>query len=496
MSRLVRSLSVALFGAALFAFIPGKHVLAANPGWNEIDGEWYYYEQDGKTLHKGWLYSGKQWYYFDSEGKMAHDRIIIDEDYKGAYSFDSEGHMLKNKWVNWHIACVGDDGKTYYIYQYFGSDGLSYSGWKKISSKWYYFEGGHPAGNVPFGVREIDGKNYVFNTSGVLAGAGWVKSPFMDDNGNLHYYYANSSGIASVGWKQIGSKWYYFDKTGETGDIGYRFTGKHVIDGKTYIFGDDGAMMTGWYTDPSTGNKCYIKKDGSFAVSEWITVSGKKYYFDSKSFRVTGKVTIDGNLYWFADNGAMKTGWQQEDDKWYYLGNNGIVVKSDWVKIGTKKYYFGSKGVMVTGKVKIDGSYYMFADSGAMMTGWHKDANGNWNYLQSDGVMAISKWITDGGKKYYFNSSGVMYTGKKQVGGKYYIFADSGALYVNKWVQVASGDWYYSTGDGTLIVSDWLNQSGKWYHFGSTGIMAHNQKIKIDGVVYKFDANGVCTNHP
>ncbi len=493
MSRVVKSLSVALFGVSLIAFIPGKHVLAANPGWNEIKGEWYYYEQDGKTLHKGWLYSGKQWYYFDSEGKMAHDRIIIDEDYRGAYSFDSDGHMIKNKWVNWHIACVGDDDKTYYIYQYFGSDGLSYSGWKKISKKWYYFEGGHPAGNVPFGVREIDGKNYVFTTSGVLASAGWVKSPFKDDNGNFIYYYANSSGVASLGWKQIGGKWYYFDKTGE---VGARLTGKQVIDGKIYIFGDDGAMKTGWYQDPSTQNWCYLKKDGSFAVSEWVTVGGKKYYFNSKTFMVTGKVTIDGKGYWFDTSGAMNTGWVQDAGKWYYLDNDGVISISCWKKIGTKNYYFGSKGVMSTGKLKIDGKYYWFADNGAMITGWHADANGNWYYLQSDGVMAISKWITYGGKQYYFNSSGIMLTGKRQIGGKYYIFAENGALRHKQWIQVDGGKWCYATDDGSLIASDWLEQSGKWYYFDSYGIMVQNKRIKIGGAYYTFDANGVCLNHP
>ena len=432
MSRLLRSMAVSLAAMSLLALYPAGKALAAAPGWNKINGEWYYYEDDG-TKHIGWLYSSKVWYYFDYEGVMAHDRLIVD-DSGDAYYFSSSGSYVKKKWVKSDYI-VGDDGNKYYSYYYFGSNGKAVSGWKKIDKKWYYFDAASPSATLTYGSYEIDGTRYVFTTSGALASGGWVKVPEKDDNGNYHYYYTTSGGVAVTGWKQVGSKWYYMAKTNKFVSIGYRLTGRQTIDGKVYIFGNDGAMMTGWYKDPDTGKWCYLKKDGTFAVSEFVTDGGKKYYFNSKGVMVTGKVTINDNVYWFEASGAMKTGWQ-------------------------------------------------------------KDSNGNWNYFGTNGVMAISTWVTTGGKKYYFNSSGIMITGKKKVAGIYYLFDDNGALLMNCWHQVASGNWYRAKADGRLYVSEWYVESGKWYYFGSTGIMAHNTKVTIDGVVYKFDKNGVCTNHP
>ncbi|WP_244834546.1 InlB B-repeat-containing protein [Clostridium sp. BJN0001] len=53
-------------------------------------------------------------------------------------------------------------------------------------------------------------------------------------NGTWNYI---ESGVSSIGWKYIGGRWYYFDKNRQMQ------TGVIQIEGKIYIFGEDGALL-------------------------------------------------------------------------------------------------------------------------------------------------------------------------------------------------------------------------------------------------------------
>ena len=53
-------------------------------GWNQIDGEWYYFDSNG-YMKTGWVYDGGNWYYFYGNGTMAHDCYI------GDYYLNSSG---------------------------------------------------------------------------------------------------------------------------------------------------------------------------------------------------------------------------------------------------------------------------------------------------------------------------------------------------------------------------------------------------------------------
>lgn len=53
-------------------------------GWKQIDGKWYYFDDDG-YMKTGWIQTGDKWYYLYSSGAMATNTTI------DGYSLDSDG---------------------------------------------------------------------------------------------------------------------------------------------------------------------------------------------------------------------------------------------------------------------------------------------------------------------------------------------------------------------------------------------------------------------
>ncbi len=98
------------------------------------------------------------------------------------------------------------------------------------------------------------------------------------------------------------------------------------------------AAASGKWIDNKNGTWKYQKADGSYCVSEWLTVNG--------------------NTYFFGSDALMCTGWKQfTNSDWYYFNTeNGAMVKGKWVTQNGKSYYLQSNGVMAVNTV-IDGKY-------------------------------------------------------------------------------------------------------------------------------------------
>ena len=157
------------------------------PEWREIDGEWYYFNEDGRTV-SGWNSIDEKRYYFDMKGIVQTGWKQIENN---RYYMNSSGEMQ----TGWQY--IG--GKWYYMDDF----GKMQTGWKQIENKWYYM---NKSGEMQTGWRQIENKWYYMNKSGEMQ-IGWKR---IGDK----WYYMNESGEMQIGWQRIEQKWYYLYKNG------------------------------------------------------------------------------------------------------------------------------------------------------------------------------------------------------------------------------------------------------------------------------------------
>ena len=157
------------------------------PEWSQIDEEWYYFNEDGRTV-RGWNNIDGKRYYFDMKGIV---QIGWKQIENNRYYMNSSGEMQ----TGWQY--IG--GKWYYM----DDSGKMQTGWKQIENKWYYM---NKSGEMQTGWRQIENKWYYMNKSGEMQ-IGWKRI------GNK-WYYMNESGEMQIGWQRIEQKWYYLYKNG------------------------------------------------------------------------------------------------------------------------------------------------------------------------------------------------------------------------------------------------------------------------------------------
>ena len=222
-----------------------KAVDKIKSGWQEIEGNWYYFNSNG-NMKTGWEEINGYWYYFNSDGVMQTGWQEIGGKW---YYFRPDGNMR----VGWE--------KINGYWYYFGSDGSMQTGWQEVGGTWYYFR---PDGNMKIGWEEING----------------------------YWYYFNGDGVMQTGWQEIGGVWYYFRPDGNM-RIGWE-----EINGYWYYFGSNGAMQTGW--QELGGTWYYFRTDGNMKVG-WEEIDGKWYYFATDGVLETNKVVGD----WYVNNDGV-----------------------------------------------------------------------------------------------------------------------------------------------------------------------------------------------
>lgn len=249
---------------------------------------------------------------------------------------------------------------------------------------------------------------------------------------------------------------------------GYYVTGWQLIKGDYYHFGYNGVMDTGWYQ--SSNGLHYLGQDGKerYGLQK---INGTGYYFDEDGVMQTGWIEVNGKWYHFASNGKMDTGWYDSSNGRHYLGTDGAECYG-WQKIDGKYYYFDDNGVMQKGWYKTSGGWHYFGTDGAERYGWQK-VDGSWYYMDSDGVMQTG-WIKESGTWYYLDRSGAMQTGWIKDGSTWYYLRSSGAM-ATGWVK-DGGTWYYLKSSGAMATG-WLQIDGDWYYFYSSGAMAYSTWI-------------------
>ena len=359
----------------------------------EIGGQKYLFDKDGKMLTGLQVFNGKKllfassgalqtegtasgwqkidgnWYYFDEEGT----RIVGKKEINGAtYYFNQEGVMQ----TGWSF--------TEGHWNYFASSGAMKTGWVKDKGTWYYLD---KDGVMLTGLQEIDGTRYYLNASGAMQ-TGWK---WLDN----HYYYFASSGAMKTGWLKDKDIWYYLDKDG------VMLTGLQEIDGTRYYLNTSGAMQIGWkWLD----NHYYYFATSGAMKTGWFKDKGLWYYLKPEDgVMATGLLDVDGTRYYLNASGAMETGWKLLDNQYYYFTESG-AMKTGWFKDKGLWYYLKPEdGVMATGFLDVDGTRYYLNASGAMETGW-KQLNGNWYYFQVNGSLLRNGTTPDG---YKVNQDGI-----------------------------------------------------------------------------------------
>ncbi len=190
-------------------------------GWKEVDGEWYYFEQE--AMQTGWAQVEGEWYYLEDSGKMDTGWKEVDGDW---YYLEDTGRMA----TGWQE--VG--GEWYHL----GKSGRMDTGWKKDGGTWYYLNGAGEGteGSMATGWKEVGGE----------------------------WYYLNRSGAMRSGWQKLGGTWYLLNATHD---------------------GTFGAMLEGWQRvdakagKPTSANSWYYLEPGSGAMAAGRWVGG--YYVDA-----------------------------------------------------------------------------------------------------------------------------------------------------------------------------------------------------------------------
>lgn len=310
--------------------------------WDSVDAPevfWHFYGKDGKAVVSKWQKIDGQWYYFDDQGQMLTGKVEI-------------------------------EGATYYLGE--ENDGAQKTGWFQLDSvsddsenplSWYYFDkdGTMVSDQVD---KKIDGSYYTFVDGEVQTG--WFKLPETTaenatpseaaentDNEELsaagYQYYDPESGARAEGWKEIEGisgiseedelYWFYF-KNGAP-----YYAEKDIelftVNSQKYGFNTKGEMQTGLHV--------VNLADGTIA----------NFYFAANGVMNTGKQTIydedlDENQIWYFQTSGTKKG----------QGYHGISDNAVY-EYGLRKE---ADPDLKLAPVELDGVYYLVNTSGTIQT--------------------------------------------------------------------------------------------------------------------------------
>ena len=338
-----------------------------------------------------------------------------------------------------------------------------------------------------------------------FAATGW-----QEENGTW-VYYSKSGDKETEKWEKSGDNWFYLNDDGEMAtdkiveyndqyyyvdENGAMVTNKWVsVENEEYDGSNSDDPVNNWYYFGSNG-KAY-KTASSTSTATFKTINGKKYIFNDEGKMLYGWINAEGQretgdekwrdgVYYCGDenDGAQALGWAYldivdnnytDDDaagvsssrvfddenqtRWFYFNTNGKkYVSKDGKTINGKKYSFDQYGRMNAEWVAFGATptTSTVATAGITATYGSAEYTDNWRYFGSpeDGARVTKGWfkvVPD----YYLNTS------------KYNDDEDS---------------WYYSDRNGNLVAGKIETINGKKYAFDEFGRMKDGLKfIKFEG---------------
>lgn len=314
----------------------------------------------------------------------------------GPVSIQADGRAFVSDANGKRVTVAGTpiiSGNKYYV----DANGYLKKGWLYLTNWKMYFDSDTYAAKV--GMADIDGKKYLFNSDGVMQN--YAGTTVIDGK---KYWFSTDNASLKTGWLQLGNWKLYFDP--ETYEAK---TGLAVIDEHTYMFNNDGVAQTYAGTPVINGKKYWVTPQG-YLASGWLYLGKWKMYFDSKTFTAkTGMADINGKRYLFNNDGVMQNyaGTTVINGKKYWFSTDDASLKTGWLNLGNLKLYFDPKTYQaVTGIIAIGSEYYYFNDDGAMVTGFTAIGS-SYYYFNEDGTMLRNGSKTIYGTKLNFGADGI-----------------------------------------------------------------------------------------
>ena len=358
-------------GKSYYCDVDGT-VTELSEGWNQINGKRMYIK-DGAFVSNCVLKIDDNYYGFDYSGNLYTDTSfsIWDAEMGGYvnYRAKADGSLYVNEWFS-QLYTIG------YRKHYYGADG-----------------------KLVYGLQTIDGKQYYFDTNGMLA----FDAAFSVDGKT---YYSASDGtvteLNNEGWNKIGEDYLYI-KDGQIlkncvvqiNDAYYGFSDKGIMySDTTFAIWDEHYVNRGYYWASPSGAVYtnawggeyfrirYYGADGK-ACKGMQTIDGIRYAFDeNKDLILSDIITSDGVNYYSDAEGRIdempNNQWYKGDNgSWYYV-KDGTLLKGCTIQIGENWYKFDSTGKMQTQGLNVN------ADGSLRVNTWFYDGT-YWHYYGADG---------------------------------------------------------------------------------------------------------------
>ena len=219
-------------------------------GWNEIEGEWYYFNQRGILLYNQWKKWNNRWFYLTDSGAAAKNWKKI----AGIWYYFNKENQMEIGWIQdkeqWYYLDVDGSMKTGWLqykgqWYYFAQSGEMKTGWVQDKETWYYMDS---TGIMKTGEIEVAGHHYYLEESGAMK-QGWLKK-------TNDWYFYKEDGSRAVGWIKDKDKWYFLKENGQL-----------LVNGKTpegYTVDSSGA----WLVDVPVEKSATIKITSHSEIKE------------------------------------------------------------------------------------------------------------------------------------------------------------------------------------------------------------------------------------
>ncbi len=377
--------------------------------------------------------------------------------------------------------------------------------WAKSGDYWYWLnEDGEMATDT---LVEDDENHYYVNENGTMVQNRWIAVENEDYDGSDD--------------EEPMNYWYYFGSNGKAYKSGTNSNNASfkTINGKKYIFDDEGRMLYGWINtegERETGDDawqhadyyCGGENDGAQKAGEWAyldiiddgyddDVAGQSsknlfddedqtrwFYFKTNGKKIVGKKgeTINGRKYSFDDYGRMNAEWV-----YYKNGDTSVATPTTATTVqGTKDYTTGFRyyGDPESGARKTKGWFQVVPDENLQADKYNDDED-FWYYSDKDGKLVASEMKTIDGKKYAFDEYGRMKSGLKAI-------AFDGTS-TTKIVDILADDnsgHPFDTKENFDDNISWLNENDyALYYFGGGddgAVKTGKQTVSIDGESFTF----------